>query len=260
MFLDCHFFSDSLGKNCAFYAIVPQRVQNQIGIGSTGGKTRYPVLYLLHGLSDDHTIWLRRTSIERYAAEKQVIIIMPNGDRSFYCDMCHGGRYWTFLSEELPAIVNATLPASPDRADTFAAGLSMGGYGALKLALRRPDLFAAAGAMSAVTDIGDFLQRMKDAGNEKEALGFFGGWEVPENDDLFRLATAMTARPAAERPRIFHACGTEDFLYTTNTAFRDHMQKLGVCDYTYVESPGSHTWAFWDHYIQEILNWLPLSK
>ena len=260
MFLDCHFYSDVLGKCCSMYAIVPQKVNTQIGLDSAGGRERYPVLYLLHGLSDDHTIWLRRTSIERYVADKPLVVVMPNGDRSFYTDMAHGGRYWTFLSEELPAIVAATLPVSTRREDTFAAGLSMGGYGALKLALRRPDRFAAAGAMSAVTDMGDFLRRMREGGSETEALGFFGGWEVPAEDDIYQLAEKAAALPEAERPKIFHACGTEDYLYQTNIAFRDYMRRRGAFDYTYTEGPGIHNWAFWDRHIQEILAWLPLAR
>src|SRR5262245_37712214 len=102
-FFDCHFFSDALGLSVSAYVLLPQKTTRQIGM--PGGDTRasYQTLYLLHGLSDDHTIWLRRTSIERYAAAKNLAVVMPAVARSFYQDMASGAKYWTFVSEELPA-------------------------------------------------------------------------------------------------------------------------------------------------------------
>ena len=111
------------------------------------------MLYLLHGLSDDDTIWLRRTSIERYVAPLGLAVVMPQVHRSFYTDEAHGNRYWTFLSEELPELVHHFFRLSRRREDTFVAGLSMGGYGALKWALREPERFAAAASMSAAADV-----------------------------------------------------------------------------------------------------------
>src|SRR5678815_1741952 len=122
--LDVHCFSESLAQSVSFYVLLPD--------GSV--RRPYPTLYLLHGLSDDHTIWLRRTSIERYSAARNLAVVMPAGARSFYQDMASGPRYWTFLSEELPALCRQWFPLSDDREDNFAAGLSMGGYGALRLA------------------------------------------------------------------------------------------------------------------------------
>ena len=138
-FLQCSFHSDVLGRACSMNVILPQKVTTQIGMTSSGGgNRRYPVLYLLHGLSDDHTIWSRRTSIERYAAEYELAVVMPDGERGFYTDMMQGPRYWTMLTEELPAIAASFFPISTRREDTYVAGLSMGGYGALKCALRLP--------------------------------------------------------------------------------------------------------------------------
>lgn len=123
-FFDCHFFSDTLALNVSAYVLVPQPV-----------PVDCPVLWLLHGLSDDHTAWMRRTAIERYAAARNLAVVMPAVGRSFYQDMMSGPRYWSFLSEELPAIMRGFFPFSPARRRNFAAGLSMGGYGALRLAL-----------------------------------------------------------------------------------------------------------------------------
>jgi S-formylglutathione hydrolase FrmB len=126
-FIQCNFHSDTLGMASSMNVILPQPATTQIGMSSGNRKEKYPVLYLLHGCSDDHTIWGRRTSIERYAAGLDLIVVMPNVHRSYYTDMKSGGKYWTFISKELPQIVKSFFPASEKRQDTFVAGLSMGG-------------------------------------------------------------------------------------------------------------------------------------
>src|SRR3954454_13731935 len=125
--LRCDFFSDVLGLSTSMTAILPQSTSAQIGMSGSVGGGLPPVLYLLHGLSDDDTTWLRRTSVERYVAPLGLAVVMPQVHRSFYTDQAHGGRYWTFLSEELPAVVNSFFTVSDRREDTFVAGLSMGG-------------------------------------------------------------------------------------------------------------------------------------
>src|SRR4051812_23558049 len=134
----CDFFSDVLGLSTSMTVVLPQATSSQIGMTGAATADDAPVLYLLHGLSDDDTIWQRRTSIERYAAPLGLAVVMPQVARSFYTDEAYGGRFWTYVSEELPALVSELFRVSTAREDTFVAGLSMGGYGALKLALRQP--------------------------------------------------------------------------------------------------------------------------
>jgi pimeloyl-ACP methyl ester carboxylesterase len=149
----CDFFSDVLGLSTSMTVILPQSTSGQIGMSGEVSKGDTPVLYLLHGLSDDHTIWTRRTSIERYVAPLGLAVVMPRVDRSFYLDEAHGNRYWTFLSEELPEVVRGFFRVSRRREDTFVAGLSMGGYGAMKWALSEPHRFAAAASLSGAVDL-----------------------------------------------------------------------------------------------------------
>jgi len=134
--LHCNFYSQVLRVAASMDVILPER--------ACLAGARVPVLYLLHGLSDDHTIWQRRTSIERYAEARQIAVVMPAVGRSFYTDMAAGPAYWTYVSEEIPALASALFPLSDQRRDCCVAGLSMGGYGALKLGLRCPGRFAAA--------------------------------------------------------------------------------------------------------------------
>ncbi len=254
-FLECHFHSDVLAKACTMNVVVPQVSATQIGMGSaaTAGRKDYPVLYLLHGLSDDQSIWMRRTSIERYAAQYQLVVVMPDGGRSFYTDMETGGRYWTFLSQELPAIVAQLFPVSTRREDTFAAGLSMGGYGAFKLALRCPERYAGAVALSPVADIREWVESIGDA---RENAWIFGSKEelVPRGNDLFALAE--TALKAPNPPRLLQVCGVADSLYPGNQRLRHHLEGLRFPNYRYAEGPGDHTWEFWDLWIQEGLKFL----
>ncbi len=212
-------------------------------------------LWLLHGLSDDHTAWHRYTSIERYLTGRNLAVLMPNCHRSFYADMANGYRYWTYLSEELPALAARMFPLSTRREDTFAAGLSMGGYGAFKLALRQPHRFAAAASLSGAL-IRDGRELKERGLSEDWRLVFGEGDDVPPQDDLPALAREL-AGSASPRPALYAWCGTEDYLHRHNLAFRDHARRIGL-EMTYEEGPGDHQWVHWDRQIQRVLDWLPL--
>lgn len=255
-FIQCDFFSEVLGLSCSMNVILPQETTGQIGMESRVINKKHPTLYLLHGLSDDHTIWMRRTSIERYVASLGLAVVMPAVHRSFYTDMAVGYRYWTFISEELPAIARSFFPLSDKREDNFAAGLSMGGYGAFKMALSCPDKFAAGASLSGALDVAN-LAFMRQS---KELENIVGDWSniAGSNNDLFYLAE-KTAESDGPKPKLFQCVGTEDYLYGDNIRFRDFVQKLGY-DYTYEEGPGNHSWDFWDKTIQRVLEWLPLNK
>ena len=260
-FIQCDFASDALGFAHSMNVILPQKSSSQIGMDTAAGEGKHPTLYLLHGLSDDHTIWMRRTSIERYASAYGIAVGMPAGHRSFYTDMHQGGKYWTFVSEELPAIARSFFPLSDKREDNFVAGLSMGGYGAMKLGLRKPEMFAAAASLSGVMDIKSWIEEMdvEDEKRSAEFLRVFGpkGSEQRTHGDLFEAAKDVLASDGP-KPMLYQACGTEDFLYDHNTRFRDHLKTIGY-DAVYEEDEGfGHSWDYWDMVIQRVLKWLPL--
>lgn len=254
--IQCDFYSETLGLSCSMHVILPQRTFSQIGMGGKTRAGKHPVLFLLHGLSDDHSIWLRRTSIERYVAELGLAVVMPAVHRSFYTDMEQGGRYWTFISEELPAIARSFFPLSEAREDNFAAGLSMGGYGAFKLGLRCPEKFAAVASLSGALDPSVIPSRLSEF--ERDFALIFGSVEKLKgsDNDLFHLAQLASAG-GGPVPMLYQACGTEDFLYEDNVRFRDLAQELGL-PLTYDEGPGEHEWGYWDGQILRVLKWLPL--
>lgn len=254
-FIQCHFWSSVLQMQMPMWVLLPQgRCMSRRGRTGPG----LPTLYLLHGLSDDHTIWMRRTSIERYVAAKGLAVVMPTVHRGFYTDMATGGRYWSFISEEAPAVARGLFGLSDRWEDRFVAGLSMGGYGAFKLALRQPDRWAAAASLSGAMDI---LQRLAGEPSEwrSEMLRIFGPPEVARggDDDLFALASRLVAG-SGPRPMLYQICGDKDYLYAENLAFRDHCSAIGL-DVRYEEDPGcAHAWDYWDLCIQRVLQWLPL--
>jgi S-formylglutathione hydrolase FrmB len=249
----CDFFSDVLGLSVSMTVILPQATSTQIGVTGTARPGGHPILYLLHGLSDDDTIWLRHTSIERYVGPLGLAVVMPQVHRSFYADERHGHRYWTFLSEELPAVVGSFFRVSDRREDTFVAGLSMGGYGALKWALRQPERFAAAASLSGALDAVR-LQRAGDRGGVDPLLfdRVFGDRLAGRDDDLFSL---LDKADPATLPRLYLCCGTEDALYQHSVDFADAAAARGI-DLTVDYGPGDHDWAYWDARIVDVLAWL----
>ncbi|MCQ6562087.1 alpha/beta hydrolase [Paenibacillus mendelii] len=251
--INCDFYSDSLGLSTSMTVILPQQSYSQIGMESKALQRKHPTLYLLHGLSDDHTIWLRRTSIERYVASLGIAVVMPVVHRSFYTNMKSGYDYWTFISEELPSIARSFFPLSDRREDNFVAGLSMGGYGAFKLALSHPDRYQAAASLSGSLDIASLSERFP-----ADFAKVFGSLDeaVDSANDMFRLASDLAAS-GKQAPQLYQCCGTEDFLYDVNLNFRDHARQLNL-PLTYEEEPGNHDWGYWDAKIQRVLEWLPL--
>ena len=249
--LTCDFFSEALEVGTSMTVLLPQATEAQVGVASADTKQdAFPVLYLLHGLSDDHTAWLRYTSIERYASAAGLAVVMPAVGRSFYADEASGHRYWTYLSEELPEIVESFFRVSQRREDTYVAGLSMGGYGAVKLALTHPERFAAAASLSGALDVvalaaqperRDFFDRV------------FGGKPGP-GDDLFALLAKATS---GSLPPLHISCGAEDPLADLSRRFASAASAAGVSVTTDFRT-GTHEWGLWDVIIQDVIDWLPL--
>ncbi|MFD0673434.1 alpha/beta hydrolase [Cohnella sp. GCM10027633] len=240
-FVQCQFFSNALEIAVTVNVILPEQIKGPLS-----------TMYLLHGLSDDHSMWTRRTSVERYAADLQLAIVMPAVNRSFYADMVHGAKYWTFVSEELPARMRAMFPLSSAREHNFAAGLSMGGYGAMKLGLSHPDRYAAVASLSGAMDV-DWLA----TGSPSDFAKIFGDVDSVKGTghDLFALADRVAA--GGNSPLLYQCCGTEDFLYECNVGFREHARSLSL-PLTYEEGPGEHEWGYWDTHIKRVLDWIPL--
>eukprot|EP00130_Batrachochytrium_dendrobatidis_P008656 XP_006683531.1 hypothetical protein BATDEDRAFT_93290 [Batrachochytrium dendrobatidis JAM81] len=225
------------------------------------GRDKYPTLFLLHGFSDNHTIWARNTSIERYVSGLDLAVVMPAADNSYYTNMIDGGDYWTFLTEELPFVARSLFPLSEKREDNFVAGNSMGGYGALKWGLNKPDQFAAIATLSGVTDIVYHLENIRnEAGDKSRSLSLvFGNEDIRNTSSDMLWKVNQFGNTYDEKPKLYQACGTEDFLYERNKRFLEACIDTSF-DITTDFGPGDHDWKYWDRQIQYVLQWLPIRK
>ncbi len=235
-------FQPSLGKMASVAVITPE-----------GKPGPFPVLYLLHGLSDDHSAWTRWTSLERYAMNLPLIIVMPDGGRSFYVN--HKEQpfqaFERFMTDDLIRFTDRTFRTIPNRNGRALAGLSMGGYGAMRLALGRPDLYAAAVSHSGALHQGHDPISPTDEW-QKQWVPWFGKWPMGGPDDLYALSERL---PKSRRPKLRIDCGRKDFLINANRAFHKHLKRIRY-PHEYAEHPGAHDWAYWDRHIKDTLSFV----
>lgn len=255
-FLELHYHSDALKTAVTVNVLLPEKAKTLIGMDGKQEETMKTV-YLLHGLSDDHTIWMRRTSIERYAIERGIAVVMPNVGRSWYADTAYGAKYFTFVTEELPRICRRYFNGMSERPeDNYVAGLSMGGYGAIKAALLCPETFGGCASLSGALDVSD-ARRLKIW---EEWKGIFGSdlqdpsELIGTQHDVFALAEQYD-REAQPLPKMYMWCGTEDALIKINRQFRDRLTQLQI-PHVFKESEGNHSWKWWDLHIQDALDFL----
>ena len=234
--MHCDFTSLELMRRCSMNVFVPERPHSD-------GKAGFPVVYLLHGRSDDENAYVAH-GVTALCEKYEFIVVMPDGARSFYSNMVCGQNYWNFIADELPKLISTMFPARTGRASTFAAGLSMGGYGALKLGLRCPERFSKIGAMSAVADI-SWVGRPEGTMSDVEVASIFGSRTgmIGTEDDLYTLLDRSA--PECGRPALRMRCGDADFLISENREFVKRAQSANW-SVDYAESPGDgHTWEFW---------------
>ena len=257
---EMHYRSDVLRMQVTVNVVLPERFKNE---GMNGAPCK--MLYLLHGLADDRTIWGRRTSVERYADDRGLALVMPEVTRSWYTDTTYGANYLSFIAEELPSVCRNFFPQlSAKREDTFIAGLSMGGYGAVKAAFTHPDRFGGCASLSGALDIiavTDRAIRNNDVRvAEGEWQGIFGqnvhcGADLAgSKDDLYAIFDRALAS-GADLPKIFLWCGTDDRLIEDNRRVHAFLNDRRV-SHAYSESEGNHSWRWWDLHIQDAMDFL----
>lgn len=259
------FFSESLGMDVGVDVILPQKATRQIGMAAATREGKHPTLWLLHGSSDDHTIWQRRTSIERYAAPLGLAVVMPAVQHSSYANMAHGGRFYDYVSEELPRVMRDFFPLSDKREDNFIAGLSMGGMGCMKIGLANPDKYAAIGCLSAFASDIDTPRAPRGGAaaseqfNRRRAI-LYGDRDLHgTEEDTWGNARKIVAE-GLPAPRIFHSTGKDDFLVEGSRQSKEFFESFpgNPFDYQYSEYPGAHTWEYWDEHIQDFLKYIGL--
>ncbi|HEX8503581.1 MAG TPA: alpha/beta hydrolase family protein [Pyrinomonadaceae bacterium] len=236
------FRSGLLGREVTYRVVLPP------GYGLvTSRSTRYPVLYLLHGWGGDHDSWLTHSSLARYAAERQLIVVTPEGGAGWYTDAPGGEPYESHFLRELLPDVDGRFRTIRDRRGRGIAGYSMGGYGALKLAFKHPELFAFAGSTSGALDAAART-------DEESLVRAFGGPGSPARaeNDLPRLAREFPAERRGALPFLYLDCGLGDEWFGVNRDFAATLAARGFA-HEYRQLPGGHVWPYWDAQAREIL-------
>lgn len=241
-FLQMNFRSEALRQGVTVNIILPEN----------RGKDKFKTLWLLHGLSDDNTTWMRKTSVERYALEYDIAVVMPCVDRSWYTDTANGRNYFTFVTQELPKLMAHYFKGyRSDKEYNLIMGLSMGGYGALKATFTYPEKYGFCASFSGALDIAC----QNTTFDLNEWRGIFG-FELNcaadlkgTKHDLFALA-----KESKDLPYIYMWCGTEDFFIDVNRKFSAHLSELGI-NHTFNTSEGIHFWNYWDIHLKNALDY-----
>ena len=225
----------------------------------------YKTLYLLHGVFGSDQDWITGTRVSRWAAEHDLAVVMPAGENSFYVDRpVPGSKYAEWIGEELVEVTRRMFPLSRRREDTFIAGLSMGGYGAVHIGLSHPETFGYVASFSGALHL--FEEDQPKTGSQLSGLtdDKFGDYAEAAASDrnpriLLQHLAERHAKGEAELPRIYLSCGVDDGLIAANRIYRDLFTKAGY-DLTWFEGPGAHEWDFWDSQIHRLMDWLPLGE
>lgn len=209
-------------------------------------------LMLLHGLSSDETTYMRYTSIERYANEHKLAVIMPNVDHSAYANMAYGHSYYDYILEVYD-YVHQIFPLSKKRDDNFIAGHSMGGYGTIKFALTQGDKFAKAVPLSAVFEAQNLMDLEWNDFSKEAIIGNLSSVKGTEHDPYYLLDKAVAEDK--QIPKLLIMCGKQDFLYQDNLDFIDYLSRKNV-PYQFEDGPGDHDYAYWDQAIKRAITWM----
>jgi S-formylglutathione hydrolase FrmB len=220
--------------------------------------TRYPVLYLLHGHAGHYTDWITRTNVADYAAQYRMIVVMPEGNSSWYVDGAGGAtdKYEGYILRELIPDVDKRFRTIQSRYGRAVAGLSMGGYGAIKYGLKYPATFVFAASMSGAFGVTRYTQTEMGGANWEPFLKIFGpeGSETRKANDVFEIARGLSPAGAGSLPYFYFDCGTEDAAQHVkpNRELSEIFLEKKIA-HEYRELPGTHSWAYWDQQVQEVL-------
>lgn len=256
--------SQSLMRTVPVNVILPADKMTLPGMPKRADKP-YKTLYLLHGVFGSYIDWVCGTRIQRYAEERDLAVVMPSGDNSFYVDRPESNNlYGQFVGRELVELTRKMFPLSRRREDTYIGGLSMGGFGALRNGLKYSDTFSHIIALSGALHLEQMAARTEDAGffieTKSYAEACFGDLsKVLESDKNPKYLVKQLKAAGKDIPRLYMACGDQDSLLPVNREMAGFLKEQGA-DVTFEVGPGNHEWDFWDTYIKKAIEWLPTEE
>ena len=256
-----NYFSNMLMRSVDFNLILPNDVFPGMISGNTNYNRKMKTLYLLHGFSGNCDDWLYGSFAQQLSIKYNIAIVMPSGENSFYLDgKGSGKKYGEFIGKELIDYTRKTFGLSDKKEDTFIAGLSMGGFGAIRNGLKYNDTFGKVVGLSSALIINEIKNKKEDFRNEVADFDYytstFGNLlELEESENNPEYLVKKIINENGEFPAIFMACGTEDFLLERNRQFYRFLLDENV-EVMYVETPGEHNWDFWNLHFEESIKWL----
>ena len=260
-----NFFSESLLRMVNLMCVIPVDKREMDGEGLRPIDKPMKTLYLMHGIYGGEYDWITSTRLFKWAKDRNLAVILPAGENSFYSDQAAMHNYYgRFFGEELVKFTRTLFRLSDKREDTFIGGLSMGAMGAFYTAFRYPDTFGYIGALSTA-----FMGESYPASDTPELYllsnrTYYEAVFGPEKDyrgsgmDPYKLAADLKAS-GKPFPKIYMAIGEDDPLRAGNEKFRDYLNEIGA-PLEFHFDKGAHDWAFWDRNLYRILEWLPVER
>lgn len=238
-FMHCNFYSFALGKDVGMDVVLPD--------GKALGDLK--VLTLLHGYGENETKWIRASQIENMAQESSVAVFMPDGENGFYTDMEEGNQYWEFFSKELPIVKRNLFPGlSLRREDNMIAGNEMGGYGALKLAVKCPEQFGCVGSFSGDLDLKISFAK---SGLDRICEAVFGKKQIRDEEDLFWLLSHKW-KDSLKHTKVYVGYGYRDLSKDLNDRFSEFLSgKAGELKVSILNK--NNRWELWNSLVSEFL-------
>ena len=259
-FLQINFYSKALKKLVNFNAVLPIDTIEIPGMMDEAPKGPMKALYLLHGYSGGHHDWVCGSKIQELSIKYNIAVFMPAGENSFYLDDTDKGElYGEYVGNELVEFTRKMFQLSDKREDTFIGGFSMGGYGAIRNGLKYSNNFSRIIALSSaliIYNIAGIEEGYKDpVADYKYYTRIFGDLNKLIGSDKDPEALAYSLKESGSKmPKIYIACGTEDFLLNENRNYHNFLTSKNI-EHTYMEGPGIHNWDFWNEYIEKAIKW-----
>ena len=223
----------------------------------------FKTLYLLHGIFGNYTDWTTCTRIQEWASDRNLAVIMPSADNAFYVDnKDRGDLHGEFVGKELVEFTRELFPLSHNREDTFIAGLSMGGFGAIRNGFKYSETFGYIAGLSSALVIDNALTSTNDTptiiGRRSYFKSVFGDLDKLIESDINPETLIKSIKQSGKTiPKMYLCCGREDFLIEANQKFHNFLMAEGV-EHTYIEDSGQHDWDYWNIHIQKVIDWLPV--
>ncbi len=255
------YFSPCLRFNTSLKVFVPtpsvDEVMSKRTINYFHRDVKYPVLYLLNDVYSDSSDWLNFTNIMRYAQEKHIVVVLPSVGNSFYQDMYKGSRYKTYLSEELPKFIERYFPVSKEKQNTFIGGVSVGGYGALNIALNRPEKFGKVFSIAGLLDLDDNSIN-KIYKNQIDLESLFENFKNNKhyNKNFTNQINISVKEFLNQKPNIFLSCKKNSSLYQMHLEYLDKLKQNNFETVFEENKEELDNWSFCDKSIEKALNWI----